>query len=822
MRSIGVSSRQALSPTNAQGRALARLKGATVPTDPAGSPAFSIRVAERLFLDSENRFHSTPVEGAPVYKVGGGLLSLSTETRNGLLSGQLAVLPLKEEPGWANKLRDLNVSEDVIELFGKAAGLVSDVVTVIGWAQAAVKILKWVGILQTGKSVEQLAAEILAGVELIQSMQVEGQEHNVKAMLDDSRATIDGLERQARGPSIGGPLLEKDLGGLTAADRRDRRRRILDMAGDIDIEVGKILSRSRWELFLHPKHYVSSWAPRIPNAPPIKVVNPPWWRSFVQLPELRRLQRDGSWTTMTYPTAFKLRFDYRAALPHALHGVMAYLTTLKLGEPEFRSTGTGRDSLLTHADAIALILEDMRGAIVRTHHEWYDFRWVAGVQPWVALGLGLPEPNLKRPTYQWRVGAIDLCAHTDSYFEQQAVNLYGGAQRPPHYRLGVLDFDWSPPALELAWVPDVALGQGQGHWTVVDRQQAALDANRQAERDHLLLLQLSGYFQLAQLEAALRHLATDPDGSETVVGSTRMNRRRTERRDVEVIGDSGIVCPPEKVRATGVLEEFRCEATVRLSLQPPDRATPLLPVKVLLVALDAPADSVHPRVMSECELWPRAGATELSAVQTFDWYVTEPSSRGAALVTERQLDVLAGRQRMVFSHQSAGAFGLGVEEVAYDWLDVDLASPWEESPHGEARNPLTDTVSFDASTTEIFNEAERKLTVRIASRPGTRNLGNLYVVVEERLASKRRLRTYFDVHMHTQITNLPESFFVAERECLEATTRVIEHIETHYSKSAGWLPLDVPVTIDQFRSRVQELQSGYPDLVLRAVRGLQR
>jgi hypothetical protein len=765
----------------------------------AAKPVYAIRVSSGLYLDNENKFHSAPPAGSPVYELGGGLLTLSNQTRGGLLSGHLAVLPLKDEPSWKGKLRKLNVSEDSIELFGKAASLIGDVVTVIGWAQAAFKIAQWLGIFEQGKSVEQLAAEILAGVETLQSMQVEGQEHNVKGMLDSSRELIAASYRQAKDSSLGGPFLLKNMGGvaLDLAERKRRRIEIHKKAEVIDGQLGQILAGSRWQLFLHPDHYLASWGARIPNAPARTVKNPPWWRSFPSLPELKYLADDGNWPDATYPPAFKLRFDYRAALPHALYGAMAYVTTLKLAEPEFRSTAVGRGSLLAHADRIASIMSEMRAVLTRTDLHEYNFR--------------LPGTPASRPYFQWRVGALDLCAHTDSYFDQQVASV-GQAQ----YRLGVLDFDWMPPDPGMTWISTVG---GRGYWTFVDSYGAVQAANRQAEQDHAVLLQMSGYFQLAQMEASLRHLATDPDTSETVDGTVRRTRRRTGSRSVEVVGYYGIMCAPEKVTATGTIEEHRCHATVGLSLQPKDRVTGLLPVRVLLVSLDAPPDATHFNVRSEHEIWPRTVDTvALDAVSTFDWYIATATLDQLVRPLDKHLDLLASRRTMSYPSQTFSLGGRNLSERPDRvWFDVDLFDPSDDLPTGERRNQKTESVTFEVKVEDRSTEVDRTLDIRITSTPGTRNVGLVYVGVEETLASGRKLRTYFDVHMNTELTYLPKSFFEAERKCLDDTTRIVDHIDRNYTESAFLLRPDVPVTLDQFHQHVRRLEAEAPDIVRQAI-----
>jgi hypothetical protein len=103
-------------------------------------PVFTIKVDNGLYLDSQGRFSASPPDsGAPVYSVAGGLLSLTTQVKGKMIGGQLAILPLKDEPGWESKLRILGLDEDSLEFVERVSGIVGDVATIVGWVKAAAK-----------------------------------------------------------------------------------------------------------------------------------------------------------------------------------------------------------------------------------------------------------------------------------------------------------------------------------------------------------------------------------------------------------------------------------------------------------------------------------------------------------------------------------------------------------------------------------------------------------------------------------------------------------------------------------------------------------
>jgi hypothetical protein len=95
------------------------------------------------------------------------------------------------------------------------------------------------------------------------------------------------------------------------------------------------------------------------------------------------------------------------------------------------------------------------------------------------------------------------------------------------------------------------------------------------------------------------------------------------------------------------------------------------------------------------------------------------------------------------------------------------------------------------------------------------------VASEETLGSGEKLRTYFDARVNTQLTFLPSSFFQKERECLDRTTKIVDYIEHHFAESATRFPPGVPVTREMFAEHVSGLQAGVPELVRRAIVGVE-
>jgi hypothetical protein len=270
-------------------------------------PQFAIKVDNKLFLDANNKFQSTAPAGAKVYEIGGGLLSLSSNVQGQLLSGTLAVLPLKNEPSWAGKLRDIGVDEEVISFFGSAASIAGNIVSIIGWVQAAMKILEMLGIFKTKPSLEDMVRQILAKLNLVQDMVAETQESGVKLAIDTDRGFIE-ARRDAcayRGKTVS----ETPTSALyDKAQRKALRNEMIADVEDADGYLRGLLSPSRWRFLCQSKHYKGLWS-FYTDPEEVELINPPWWGSPRHVPR-QRLADDGH----TWVDAFILPPTRRALI----------------------------------------------------------------------------------------------------------------------------------------------------------------------------------------------------------------------------------------------------------------------------------------------------------------------------------------------------------------------------------------------------------------------------------------------------------------------------------------------------------------------------
>lgn len=784
----------------------------------SGESPFAIKVDNHLFLDSNNKFHAVAPKGAKVYELGGGLLSLSTATRGSVLSGTLAVIPLKEEPSWVGKLRKIGVDEDVLKFFGTAAELASCVVSVIGWVQGAIKILELLGILKTKPSLEDMVRQILTKLNLVQDMVAETMDSGVRLAIDTARGIIDS-DRDAC--AFRWKTLTEDATKVLydKGQRKAYRAEMIGLVEDADGQYRGLLSPSRWRFICQAKNYRGSWG-FYTDPEETELKNPPWWSRPRHVPR-RQLADDGlTWIPAVYPAAYKGRFDYRPALPHAIHGGLSLISMLQMAEPEFRTTGFMRDALRDYADAIETQMLEMRRGFVRSHFSAADFRYIDASNIMVLPSLGVPitEPDapplgtplaLKRPLFYWQVGALDLCAHNDFYFNDLAAQQATASGSPTSYKLGCVDFDWAPSDYQLRWVEaPVADGPWPGHWEIANAEECAAEANTQSEADYLVALQASGYFQLAQLHTTMKHLATDPEYSETVNGFTTPMRRHLETRTSQVTGYDGLFCEP--ITATASLKEYHCQTTVNITTQEPDRVHEV-PTRFLLVALGHPAESDGGvSVLSEVELTAGQQEITLPAAWTFDFFV-EKVLLGEEMwsATTKQLQLMRDRPNALPNARSLRS---------WVQLGTDYTTSSSELPTGDVRNRRFEPITVDCQFSPIDTDTRRGAWIRVAGKKGMRNVDNLYVVTEETLYSGNTLRTYFEVDMYTQITYVSPLFFQRERECLAKTARVVDDIERRFSESAPSIPPHVPVTVEVLRNRASQVRSAAPDEVERLLR----
>jgi len=225
-------------------------------------------------------------------------------------------------------------------------------------------------------------------------------------------------------------------------------------------------------------------------------------------------------------------FDHRAMLSLLIYGTQCFMTLIKAIAPEHRTTGQYHSDLLRLADRLAGRLTQMRSEVLaRTMaYAGEGLSTQAGL-----LGIGVQIQPIT-------VGAVDLRADTDTYFESADAKQAAVTHGEPNRR-GNVNRSWTPP-------PGVNFADYNELNNAYYLTAAAADAaNAQATRDYAEVMVRSGYMNLAHLEALARHLATEPDVSETVTGSADLWRKPLPGQDVTIVDDKIPFSPP--ITATG-------------------------------------------------------------------------------------------------------------------------------------------------------------------------------------------------------------------------------------------------------------------------------
>src|SRR5262249_51746293 len=137
------------------------------------------------------------------------------------------------------------------------------------------------------------------------------------------------------------------------------------------------------------------------------------------------------------------------------------------------------------------------------------------------------------------------------------------------------------------------------------------------------------------------------------------------------------------------------------------------------------------------------------------------------------------------------------------------------------RNEQRRSVRFTVTVNHSQDAVKRGAVVTVVPEDAP-NMEFLYVVTEETLFSGRKLRTYFDVSMKTDVYWVPEYFFAAEKECLRHMQEVLDYMNSHYSESQQHLPPNVPIEGHRVRLFYQRAQATMPREFAEALHALGR
>jgi hypothetical protein len=253
------------------------------------------------------------------------------------------------------------------------------------------------------------------------------------------------------------------------------------------------------------------------------------------------------------------RFDHRAMAHYVPALVHSYLASIKMLLPEYRSVGRFRSHLQDVANLIESLLWQMRTNLGRTHFINVDFPnplWRPG-EWW---GAGFP------PAPRVDVGAYDIVgkARLPKYMTDWPTSgIWDSSDNIVD--LGSMTYNWPAPTdYRHDGTRD---GQGWYKWDLHNQAACVSALNAESAIRYGALLYSSGYLQLAQTAALLRHLCCAPERSETVMAGFRSTTNPGTVASVQVVGKSVIPFEPVVGQADRLPRSI--SVTARLLLQSP-------------------------------------------------------------------------------------------------------------------------------------------------------------------------------------------------------------------------------------------------------------
>jgi hypothetical protein len=781
------------------------------------APAFSVDLGGGLFLDSDGSIHTGPLSSVPVYPLPGGKLPIDPDKVKKVLDGIATAVPDPKDPKkkeefekFRTSLGRLGVPDDLIYFaasIGKMAALAASVVPI---ASFAVGILNLLGVFDAGPDpIEVLINKRFDELEkLVRAFEVQQHLNFVTDKRSPINRTLDDVKEYVEEITKYDP---------TPARLNQLYAQLEDNLGRVFESVTVFTAETTWLATFDQSTYSQTWG--------------------MMQAQVHTHPGGGSATPYPMPPNNQNRFDSRLLPAYVNFAANSYLTILKAFLPEYRTTGAYDGKLRAVAASVAGLAEKMRGEILaRTRYTEVNFRgpiWGYNLR----MGpLGLPL-GVDPDALGWAVGALDLAQHTNGFMANVPLGLVPG--RP--YKKASLDYRWVPPA---AFSP----AGDQMYW-ITNSQACADAANAQAEADYPELLLSSGFLSLVQTAALLRHVATEPDRSETVSGSVLPLRKAGATVDVSVESESIPLAGVIKSAARRESQEFR--AHLSLKVQPNrNEMQRAVPYRILLRTFsDARRDMDYGEYYSTeyrsdpgspdfkrlvvntqptwvLGEWVLASGTsrapDVTPEQTatleaftYDWFVPvkTPWATDVQLSDTTLMDALTA---MGWSKEAADQ--LAVQESALRSVVGDGAVPTKVMSHTGNVSPFVDTLQSEA-TLRILNWQDggrtwpgeqrhrekkqveiwyrvgwRNNRVEVELRPRAEDRNYLvFLVVEETLPSGQQLHTAYPVPVVGQLTYVPQSFFDAEKAARDHAARVFGEFTRRYAESVGPGPLD-PVT----------------------------
>lgn len=784
------------------------------------APEYAVRLASSLYMDSNGTFSNSPPAGVPTLPSASFNLPVDPakvkDVLNSIADGvKSATDPTKQT---SLLLRRLGVTGELLNAFKDFGELAANLAKFVPYVSAAVELLKVFNILGNGEDkvapalqqrFQQINALIIAFNQQWKDIVAADYQNPVLTQLDSVRVHVQQMRTYDDLPPAAADWITID---------NSRNAYLIDRHEE---------ALNALKGFLNPALWQSNYTGRDPDDPSRG------WDPLRPLFNLVLPDDAGNWNPAPPEHAgIVSRFDHRVMV-HLVPGLIhCYLSAIKLLLPEYRSTGRFRPHLLALAQGIEVLMKKtLQENLARTRFTSADLlnpAWLPGT------GFG-PGPQ---PQPRFDVGAYDLAA---------AKTLPPGiTQWPPTgwwddsdkvINVGAMTFNWPPPT-KYQW-GGARDGQGWYRWDLLNTAECVNALNAESEVRYGTLLYSSGYMQLAQTAALLRHLCVAPDKSETVMGGFRTARTPGTPGPIQVTSKKVFPFEPISTQAQRIDQTF--VVTARLLLQSPLHCTtdPVL-YRVYLRTLsarrlDARSDYSSHYWTSRTSSSPSSYETltcsytggELDqkrllearterAVRTeprreislqadvFDLWVPVPDGPlPAGLLT----DVFTGIEKSMVATTAAGSntpsrFVSTVDQLVSEWIasgggseaDRPRVTPPAARELGESKVAETEGQRrhLDRGSVSLAYEWTWNgplLEIKIEA-PATNRNADVYLVVEEQIVDRQWRHSSFLIPLTTQLTYVPQSFLDEEAGLAQKANRFWRELLLKYAESVAVGPED--------------------------------
>jgi hypothetical protein len=591
--------------------------------------------------------------------------------------------------------------------------------------------------------------------------------------------------------------------------------------------------------FLTPALWESHYTGRDPDNPNGS------WDSLRPIFHLTLQDDAGNWQPAPpEPIGTVMRFDHRV-MAHIVPGlIQSYLTTIKLLLPEHRSTARFRSHLASLAELVEALMAKMRKEnLGRTSFPAGEF-----ANPlWLPPGaFGLPVP----PQFRFDVGGYDLAAAKTLPPGQTVWPQTGWWDTSDQLvDFGAMIYNW--PAPTNYQTDGTRDAQGWYRWDLLNAIECVNALNSESAVRFGSLLYSSGYLQLAQTAALLRHLCVAPEASETVMAGFHTSVKVGAPTTVQI--ESKAVIPFDPISLSVKRIDQSVSVTARVLTQSPVNVT-LDPIMYRVYLRTMPARTIDARSDYSSHYWttrqpgasfdslictytethldqkkvvedrtPRAvksgsPTTVTLDVDTFDIWVPIPD--GPGLMT----DVVTGIEKSTFvttaaGNQTSSRYVSALDELVGEYIasgqpstgdDAEIAAPQPKDlgvpslpdAKGERRNLKRDQLTLQYEWTwngpvlEIkIDAADTKPNTEPNSNAAPNPNADLYLVVEEHIVGDQWRHSSFRIPIATQLTYVPQSFLDAEAKLTAEANDFWRGLVTKYVEVSEISPEDPVVQL---------------------------